>query len=410
MRILFTNENFDGLGGTETYMVAVATALARLGHEVTIYSPNRGAIAEQTAAGGIPVVARDRQPRGCDLVIAGDAATAAEMASDQPDAVRLFVAHSAHHLLQAPPLQAGIAHCVVVLNDRVGHAVQARGWHAPMIRLRQPIDLVRFWRLGPVRAMARVALANSNAIAGERAVLLKQACRDAGLELRSIGGRNPHTTPETVIADADLVIGLGRSALEGMAAGRPVLIHGVVGSDGWVTSDRYAEMESDGFAGLSRRGVTFDAAALTDELRRWDPELGELGRDLASAHHSAEEHAQSLVTIARDQRGDAMPAVGALEEISHLVRMQRAAHSDLYNTRLELTRLLEALDAGRREAAALHLECARLHAEVDHLHREVQASEERYAALRASRRVKIALGLGARLDRARSRATRPTAP
>jgi hypothetical protein len=410
MRVLLTNENFDGLGGTETYVVAVAAALARLGHEVTVYSPNRGVVAEQTRASGIPVVSRDAQPRGCDLVLAGDAATAAEMATDQPDAVRLFVAHSAQHLLQAPPLQADVVHGVVALNDRVGRAVQARGSHAPLIRLRQPIDLGRFWNLGPVRSTPRVALVNSNAVVGTRAAMLERACGDAGLELIWIGGRNPHATPETVIAGADLVIGLGRSALEGMAAGRPTFIHGVVGTDGWVTVDRYAEMESDGFAGLSRRDVTFDVAALTDELRRWDPELGEVSRDLASAHHAAEEHAQSLVAIARTQRSDATGRAGALEEISHLVRMQRATDSDLHNTRLELRRLHDAIDDGHREAEALRLECARLRDEALLLHTALAASEERYAALRATRRVKLALGVGARLDRARSRATRLTPP
>lgn len=48
------------------------------------------------------------------------------------------------------------------------------------------------------------------------------------------------------------MIGLGRSALEGIAAGRPVIVHGVPGADGWVTPERYPAMESDGFAGLAR--------------------------------------------------------------------------------------------------------------------------------------------------------------
>ena len=46
MRIVLSSENFDGFGGTETYTLTVAQQLDALGHDVAIYSPNRGAIAE----------------------------------------------------------------------------------------------------------------------------------------------------------------------------------------------------------------------------------------------------------------------------------------------------------------------------------------------------------------------------
>jgi len=409
MRILLTTENFDGLGGTETYIAAVATELSRLGHEVAVYSPRRGFMAERVRASGIPVLARDQQPRGCDLILANDASTAAEMAVDQAGAVRVFVAHSAQFLLQAPPLQAGTVQTVVVLNDRVGRAIDARGAHAPIRRLCQPIDLLRFWNLGPVRSTPRLALVNSNYVAGARAQMLERACRNAGLELQWIGRSDPQAAPEVPIAAADIVIGLGRSALEGMAAGRPVIVHGVLGADGWVTPERYPAMEADGFAGLARPETTFDVAALTAELRGFDPELGEAGRDLASAHHSVQDHAQALLRIARESATDAPTPASALDELAHLVRMQWAADTELQGARTELARLRTMLDEQRRDALtqtvrvdSLRDDVLRLERETTTLREELGLNRQREAALRSMRRVRVALDAGAQLDRARA--------
>ena len=411
MRVLFSSQNFDGFGGTETYIVAVASAVQKHGHEVAIYSPRRGAMAEHARGLGVPVLARHQIRADIDLAIANDAATAAEMAADLPDAVRLFVAHSAQFVLQWPPLQAGTSHAVVVLNDRVGKMVEARAWHAPILRLRQPIELDRFWNLGSVRRTPKVALVNSNYVSGERARMLEAAVTGAGLELRWLGLANPTAGPEALIAEADAVIGVGRSAMEGMAAGRPALIHGVSGGDGWVTAGRYPGMESDGFSG-GARDVVFDTAALTEELRAWSAELGEVGRDLMTQHHSVDAHARELIAYAVQHTGTEAVPGDALDEIAHLVRLQYRAQSDAHNALQELGRMREAVtsaelaraEADRRTAeletanASLvhHLESTRAHEAT--LLEAVQEAD----ALRESTRVRLALAAGARLDRARA--------
>ena len=38
MRVLLSHENFDALGGTETYILTVAAVLLALGHEPMIYT------------------------------------------------------------------------------------------------------------------------------------------------------------------------------------------------------------------------------------------------------------------------------------------------------------------------------------------------------------------------------------
>ncbi len=300
MRIVLSSENFDGFGGTETYTLTVAQQLDALGHDVAIYAPNRGAIAQFARAEGVRVLGIDALPPACDLLVSSDAATCHELASLCGDAVRLFVAHSCDHALQSPPQLAGRCDAVIVLNDRVREAIEARGWHAPIVRLRQPIDTARFRNLGPPWPVARRALVLSNYVRGQRAELIECACRANAIDLSWAGSTTSTTaTPEHAIANADLVIALGRSVLEGMAAGRAVYVYGVVGADGWVTPARYPAMEADGFAGLSDRELSIDGPRLTSDLAGWEPSMGEVNRDLVFSHHEAREHAIELLSIAQ---------------------------------------------------------------------------------------------------------------
>jgi hypothetical protein len=74
MRIVLSYESFEGFAGSETYTLTVARELDRLGHDVAIYSPRRGAMAEYARRQGVRVLGADDLPRSCDVVISSDAA------------------------------------------------------------------------------------------------------------------------------------------------------------------------------------------------------------------------------------------------------------------------------------------------------------------------------------------------
>ena len=278
VRVLLSFENFAWFGGTESYTLTVAMELQRLGHEVAIYSPNHGAMAEFARRQGVSIVSSRELPASSDLLICSDAATCHELAPRYGDAVRLFVVHSVDFMLQAPPQQRDRCQAVVVLNDRVRRAVEARAWHAPIVRLRQPIDLRRFAGIARTASNSRTALVLGNVVSPSGAKLIEDACRANGLNVEWVGARTqPTPTPELAIARARLVIGLGRSVLEGMAGGRAAYVYGIVGGDGWVTPERYPLMEADGFAGSpwnfqtssARRSVSCTTSSTSGRL--WMP-------------------------------------------------------------------------------------------------------------------------------------------
>lgn len=406
MRVVLSCENFDGFGGTETYTLTVAQQLEGLGHDVSIYSPNRGAIARFAREEGVRVLGLDELPPECDLLLFGDAATCHELAPRFRDAARVFVAHSADHDLQAPPQIPGHCHAVVVLSDRVGRAVEARAWHAPVVRLRQPIDTARFRNLGAPRPRARRVLVLSNYVSGVRWGLIEQACRANGLELCRVGGATSQTArPENAIADVDLVIGLGRCVLEGMAAARPAYVYGFVGGDGWVTPERYAAMEADGFAGLGDNKLTVDGARLREDLGRWDPMMGQVNRDIVFANHEARDHAIELVNLAQGVTGMRSFEPSPADEMAHLVRRQWQSYTRAVAAWSEAEWLRSRLAELEQDVAATHAELARVHAERE---QDVAAAQAQLARLggqlrelRETRRYRLACMFARPLDRFR---------
>ncbi len=411
LRVLLSFENFAGFGGTETYTLTVAKELERLGHDVAIYSPNQGAMAELARERGIRVLRINEIPRSVDLLIFSDTATCHELAGHCRDAVRIYVVHSVDFvLLQTPPRLPDRCAALVVLNDRVRRAMEARAWHAPIVRLRQPIDLPRFAGLGS-GADARTALVMTNTVKDARAELIEEACRANGLDVRWVGATGePTPSPELAIAGAKLVIGLGRCALEAMAAGRATYVYGVIGGDGWVTPESYPAMEADGFAGTSAPDVVIDGARLAEDLGSWDETMGQLNRDLVAAHHTAREHAVELVKLARRLETSQLVEPSPGEELAHLVRLQWQTEFRAIENLAEADRLRSRLaqaDANLRQSEARAIESVaeadRLRTALAQMEAAASAANQRLEALQSTRRYRLACRIASPLDRMRAR-------
>ncbi len=418
MRILLSTENFDAFGGMETYTRTMAQEFDRLGHQTAIYSPSPGAMADVARRGGLQVLEGAELPESCDAVLSQDGATCHELATRYPGATRLFVAHSRDHVLHEPPQLPEVCDGVVALNDRVGDWVRARAWHPPITRLRQPVELARYRELPPPRERPQRVLVTTNYVAGPRRDLLEQACVTAGYEVTWIGTTTrPDASPEHAIGAADIVVGLGRSAIEAMACGRAVYVYGILGGGGWVTPESYPRLEADGFAGLSESPAA-TVGVLAEELGAWRADMGEANRDLA-AGHSARTHAVELVQLIRDLAGrrvESSPAEdppgrtasppAQVEELARLLRLEWQMYGQAMRSSLEADQARAERDRHRGQAEdAL--------ARVQVLDRELQRAFARVAELEgeldrvkgalATRRYRLAQGLAAPLDRLRQR-------
>lgn len=324
--------NHLGLGGSESYLLTLAEQLQRLGHEVSLYAAEHGpgaAVAEQR---GVTICELGRLPEEFDAAVVQDAAVSYEIAAHRPAVPQLFVAHSETFDLQAPPQFGEAVRAVVALNDRVAARMRAFAAEREVVRLRQPIDTERFTPRGRLPRRPRRALLLSNTPHEDRIELLEEACAGAKVELVRVGGRDGQTTdPRDALHGVEIVIGYGRSVLEGMACGRAAYVYDWNGGEGWVTPKSYRRIEADGFAGRSGETI-FDGDRIRKDLRKYTRTMGPVNHDLVLAYHRANVHAQEMLDLLSGLGVPrSAPDSEPLREMARLVRLEWRARVEVQN-------------------------------------------------------------------------------
>jgi hypothetical protein len=353
MRVLITLARFT-LGGSETYSVTVAEQLERLGHTATLYAAEASPEGRELAASrGTRLVVGDLGSLdGVDAVLAQDAASAYLVASRRSGLPQVFTLHG-FAAFEHPPGGLHPAPRVIVLNDRTARHVAAIATRPEVVRLRQPIDIERFRPLGASRPRARRVLVLSNKLDSARRGMLETVCDDLGLELVRLGSSGtPTVAPEAALSDADIIVGYGRSVLEGMAIGRAAYVWDYAGGDGWVTPESYPALEADGFSGGATKAI-IDADRLRADFADYSPEMGALGFDLVRNHHSAMVHTEAIVDLLGKGTPPTSGAGDALETFGLLVRAESRAAIRAGALEFENRQLWGKLEAlrGRADAA-----------------------------------------------------------
>jgi hypothetical protein len=350
--------NHLGLGGSESYLLTVAEQLDRLGHEAVVYTPEPEggvAVARERSIAVIDEAGLDEE---YDAALVQDAGVCFQIAECCPRLPQLFVAHSAKFDLQAPPQLDGIAGVIVAMNDRVAQRMRSYAVGVEVVRLRQPIDTERFAPRGALPEVPRSALLLSNTPSEDRLEMMEEACAKAGLRLSRLGVLSGHATDvRAALADAEIVIGYGRSILEAMAMGRAAYVYDWKGGDGWITPETYPAIEADGIAGGA--GIaTVDIAHLAEDLRRYSASMGPVNHDLVMAHHRAGAHVQELVGLLERLAEPAPRPRAPLQEMARLVRLEWRARLEINGLAHENAHLHglvrereEALEASRLAAA-----------------------------------------------------------
>lgn len=397
MRLVLGTHHFSSLGGSETYLLTVAEQLERLGHHVTIFASEVGEMAGIAAERGLAVhstvAALDAD---CDAVLAQDAVSALLLAERYPSRPLVFVVHGAGRELMAPPQLPAVVSAVVVMNDRVGKRVAAQARDHEIVRLRQPIDVDRFNPRSGIAERPRTVLLLGNNLRGLRKDIVFGVCADLSLECRQVGRHGQSDAqPEHAINEADIVMGYGRSVLEGMACARAAYVFDHLGGDGWVTRDRYPVLESDGFGGRAEPDV-IDSQRLRADLEAYSPEMGLINRDLVVHEHDANRHAQELSSLLK-RLAPRAPLDTPLAEMARLVRLQWQSDSRAGMLALEIAALYEQLDRERAEATA------RLERERDAARRWHEGVAQELSQLKASRRYRIGAAIAAPVDKLRAK-------
>ena len=274
--VLITNAFMKNWTGSELYLRDVAVELLKRGHKPVVYSPRTGELAEQLRSKSIPVVADlsaiTVKP---DLIHGQHHLETMTALAYFPGTPAVYFCHGWLPWEEIPPLHPRIMQYVAVsdaLHDRLAYECGIPAEKVTTIL--NSVDLERFRPRPPLPVLPKRALVFNN-VANETNMLgiIRKACAQNGIALEAMGYQslNPSISPEEQLGNFDIIFGVGRAALEGLATGAAVICCGLEGVGQMVTTQNLELMRRNNF-GIRVLNRPLSAEILSEEIRRYDPQ------------------------------------------------------------------------------------------------------------------------------------------
>lgn len=262
MRILITNCWLDKFCGTESRCYAVASELQRRGHIVNVYTPLCGKIFAEF------------QKRDITLSTEGEYDLILDNHCQVNTNFKGLIIHTCHGIVKEEKPMPN------VLNVAVSNKV-AEYWKLDTV-IQNGIDTHRFYCKTPIHSYPQKILSLCKSDTAND--VLHDICKTIGVDFESMYGKEIFNI-EDKINEADLVVGVGRSLLDAMACGRPVVSFDdrcyyatrMMGH-GYLTPDKFKYQEIDNFTGSSLKN-SFNKLELAKEIfEKYNAKDGEINR------------------------------------------------------------------------------------------------------------------------------------
>ena len=311
MKILIVTRFLDNFAGTELYTLEISRELKKEGHKVSVFSPVLGSVAEKIKALGIPVTDNilDYQKEKFDIIHAQHNTTAILARLAFPNTPMIFVSHGVLPDIEQPPaVDIGISKFIAVSKEvkenlMKTHCIPDR----QIIVIKNGVDLKKFSVQKKPDKTLRNILVISNRYIDRTRKIIEGAAVEIGAKVTHIGlPENPVMNTLPFIAKADLVISLGRGALEAMACGRSVIIYDVNGGDGFVDESNFFEIRKNNFSGR-RFSRDFTKSDLKDEFLKYSAAGGEKLKKIIQTEHSLDRTIVELQKIYKEVARDVIP-------------------------------------------------------------------------------------------------------
>lgn len=212
LSILIANNSLNSIGGSETFTYTLIEELKALGHFVEYFTFDKGAISNKIEK-DLNVFFKSKKKY--DLILANHNTCVKELYGFG------FIIQTCHGIYPKLEQPSIFADAYVSISQEIQNHLALLGYPSKIIL--NGINLKRFFPFKDVNASLKkvLSLCHSN----NANILLKEVCKELNVELKiAYKYNNPTFEVEKLINDVDLVVGLGRSAYEAMACGRPVVV------------------------------------------------------------------------------------------------------------------------------------------------------------------------------------------
>jgi hypothetical protein len=330
LKILLGNNTLSLLAGSETHTYTLALQLKEMGHKVSCFAPELGIISDKLIEAGIPCysdlstsaikpfsyVLEEKKDLDFDVIISNHNHIVKYLRSQYPTKPIISTIHGILHFSEDgkvmapehPALDSGVNQFVAV-SEEVQEKLQ-EDYGLDSIIIRQPFDIKKYSSLkAPSPDKPKQFLVNTN-YAGKESqeiIAIKEAAKHFGAKLAAVGMNfTPQFDLTKAIEESDVIFGMGRSVLEGVAAGRLGIVQGRWGTGGVICENNINEIRSFNFSGRNSGGVFTEASELIEMIETYyKPEVLEWGKAYMAQNHNIVLIAEEYVRIARELTGQA---------------------------------------------------------------------------------------------------------
>lgn len=291
MKILILHKH-NRLTGVSTFIYTLTKALVQDGHEVSIWIENKDSAStdfEDNISKFAEIYFGINVPENKFDQIFINYNSLMNTALAFPHVPKKFFIHGCMYEDYVPPPENIDKY--YVFSERVYKRMEER-YSLPKekVLIRNGIDIERFKYYGETNKEIQKILLIDSRTNGFLLNILSAVCNHLGIWYRAIGSNSYYNDTiwnmEDHVKDADLVIAYGRSAYEAMSMGKPTIIYGINGGDGYVTKDNFNDMLRTNMSGWSFKCMdkphSISPNILLKEIQKYDHKDGIILSDMIS--------------------------------------------------------------------------------------------------------------------------------
>ncbi len=227
-----------------------------------------------------------------------------------------------------PADAAGVNQFVAVSEEVQKKLLEDYGIESAIIR--NFFDIPKYKKLRAPNDKPKQFLINTNYSSKDDAVVvsIREAAKHFGAKVAAVGMNFAQSFDLTrPIEESDVVFGMGRSVLEGVAAGRLGIVHGRWGTGGVICEGNIDEIRERNFSG---RNAEDKHIATPEEIiamieQYYNPAVLEWGAKYAAREHNAMVAAEEYVRLARELTGELIVRPQKAEGVDPAARPFRLA-------------------------------------------------------------------------------------
>ena len=354
LSILLTTNHLFGWTGSETLLLTLIEGLRENGCKIAVYVRHLDKVWATRHLGSdvlltddLDVVAKFK----FDLAHVQHNACLVDVRAKFPTLPIVFSSLGILPFLEQPiPFDVGVSHYLAISEEVAKHLVFNRIPDNKISIVRNLVNSRRFIPTNLIRQRPERVLVLSYRMDETRKILLCDATARIGASISFVGG--PLNTLSqnqlaTKINEADIVVSLGRGAVEAMLCGRVPLVFDIHGGDGLVTPSNLHILQTHNFSGRYQH-KEYTVNNLVTELCNYRQEYGEELRKMAQENFGLESNIQRLINIyiglattpAVELSASSQEIVSFCSRIAHEDVLQSNRHLDSnYNLEREIQRI-----------------------------------------------------------------------